>query len=163
MTAAPRRDRDTRGRAQSSRPRDELGRPLPRDARGEPPGEASFVVEPTALPAAAALAVAQRLLDDGQPFAAHEVFEAVWKAGAEPERGLWRGLAQLAVGVTHALRGNEPGARALLQRSALTLAPYAGTSPHGADVDGLIAWATSTSAADITHISPPQLTTDTAN
>ncbi len=52
------------------------------------------------------------------------------------ERDLWQGLAQLAVGLTHALRGNARGAVTLLRRGGARLAGYAGTSPHGIDVDG---------------------------
>lgn len=50
---------------------------------------------------------AQALLDAGKPFHAHEVFEDAWKSGPEGERALWRGLAQLAVGLTHAARGTR--------------------------------------------------------
>ena len=52
---------------------------------------------------------AQRLLDAGLPFHAHEVLEAAWKAAPPDERELWRGLAQLAVGLTHLQRGNGRG------------------------------------------------------
>jgi hypothetical protein len=95
-----------------------------------------------ALPPAEAISHAQQLLDAGQPFAAHEVFEAVWKATADPdERELWRGLAQLCVGVTHALRGNDTGAASLLRRAADTMAPYAGTTPYQVALDRLRTWA----------------------
>lgn len=93
------------------------------------------------LAPAEALAEAQRLLDDDRPFHAHEVLEAVWKAAPEPERELWRGLAQVAVGVTHLRRGNPRGARALLRRAADRLEPYAAVPPpppHGIDVAGVI-------------------------
>lgn len=70
------------------------------------------------LPPAAALALAQQLLDAGRPFHAHEVLEDAWKAAPDAERALWKGLAQLAVGVTHARRGNARGAAALLRRGA---------------------------------------------
>ncbi|MCU1658475.1 MAG: hypothetical protein JWO57_3131 [Pseudonocardiales bacterium] len=88
-----------------------------------------------------ALAEAQRLLDAGSPFHAHEVLEDAWKAAAEPQRELWRGLAQLAVGLTHAARGNRSGAAALLNRGAGTIAPYREHPPHGIDVSGLVSWA----------------------
>ncbi len=64
------------------------------------------------------VAEAQRLLDEGKPFHAHEVFEDAWKSGPEKERELWRGLAQLAVGLTHAARGNATGGARLLRRGA---------------------------------------------
>jgi hypothetical protein len=101
-----------------------------------------------------ALAEAQRLLDDGLPFHAHEVLEDAWKATAGPERELWRGLAQLAVGVTHAARGNPRGAATLLDRAAGTLVPFTEDPPHGVDVAGLVAWAR---AADPAGPLPPPL------
>jgi hypothetical protein len=73
-----------------------------------------------------------RLLAEGRPFHAHEVFEAAWKSEPGPGRELWRGLAQIAVGLTHARRGNASGAVALLRRGAGQVAVYAGTP---ADVD----------------------------
>jgi hypothetical protein len=78
------------------------------------------------------------LLLDGHPFHAHEVFEDAWKAAAGPERDLWRGLAQVAVGLTHARRGNARGAAALLTRGADRLRDYAEQGetpgPYGIDV-----------------------------
>lgn len=130
------RDRDAVGRARNARPRDELGRPLPRDAVG-----VEGIPEDLALPPAESLAEAQRLLDAGRAFHAHEVLEGTWKAAAEPERELWKGLAQLAVGVTHAQRGNARGAVQLLDRGAARVAAYADRPPHGIDVPGLVAWA----------------------
>jgi hypothetical protein len=69
-----------------------------------------------------------RLLAEGRPFHAHEVFEAAWKSLSGPERELWRGLAQIAVGLTHARRGNAGGSVALLRRGARQVAAFAGTS-----------------------------------
>ncbi|GAA2230474.1 DUF309 domain-containing protein [Streptomyces amakusaensis] len=82
---------------------------------------------------------AQRLLDEGKPFHAHEVFEDAWKSGPEPERELWRGLAQLAVGLTHAARGNAKGGARLLLRGAERIGGC--RDPYGVDVSGLVAWA----------------------
>jgi uncharacterized protein len=132
------RDRDAAGRARNARPRDALGRPLQRDSAGTPgladdPGGAD-----QALPPDRALAVAQELIDDGRPFHAHEVLEAVWKAAPAAERDLWQGLAQLAVGLTHALRGNGRGAVALLRRGAARVARYPAAGPHDIDVAGLL-------------------------
>jgi len=134
--AAPlRRDRDEEGRARSARPRDGLGRPLPYGS----PGVARQPEGVTRTPAQS-LAEAQRLLDDGMPFHAHEVLEDAWKAAPEAERELWRGLAQLAVGLTHAARGNAVGGTALLDRGTSALAPYADAAPYGIDIAGLLAW-----------------------
>ncbi|HSR83759.1 MAG TPA: DUF309 domain-containing protein [Streptosporangiaceae bacterium] len=126
------RDRDASGRARNARPRDSLGRPLPRSEVTEP----TIADEPT-LPAAQALAAAQDLLDTGRPFHAHEVLEAAWKAAPTPERDLWQGLAQIAVGLTHALRGNARGATALLRRGSDRLDGYPSPGPHDVDVDGV--------------------------
>ena len=132
------------------RPRDALGRPLPYGADG-----VERMPEGVERTPDAALAEAQRLLDAGLPFHAHEVLEDAWKATAGPERELWRGLAQLAVGVTHAARGNARGAGALLDRAARNLTPFAEHPPHGVDVAGLVAWAR---AADPTGpLVPPRL------
>ncbi|HEX3963273.1 MAG TPA: DUF309 domain-containing protein [Trebonia sp.] len=178
------RDRDHEGRPRNSRPRDELGRPLPRTANGTalapgaksggaksgdteppdssgPPGD----IEPTGPPDAAGLpgeagppsaaglpgeaglpggivatpaeaaGIGGRLLLDGRPFQAHEVFEDAWKAAPVADRALWRGLAQIAVGLTHARRGNPRGAVTLLRRGADNLRGYsAEPAPYGIDV-----------------------------
>jgi hypothetical protein len=125
------RDRDAAGRARNARPRDALGRPLPRDAAGEPPATDQ------ALPPALTLEEAQRLLDTGRPFHAHEVLEAAWKVAPDADRDLWQGLAQMAVGLTHARRGNGRGAAALLRRGVSRLDGYPDRGPHGIDVAGL--------------------------
>lgn len=110
------RDRDELGRPRNARPRDQAGRPLP---RGSPPG-----LPPSApVGAASAGAVLRRadgLIRDGLPFLAHEVLEEAWRRGGA-DRELWRGLAQLAVGLTHLQRGNLRGAAALLRRGAATV------------------------------------------
>lgn len=125
------RDRDERGRARNARPRDALGRPLPRTATGLP------LAGDETLPPEQALDQAQRYLDAGHPFHAHEVLEAAWKAAPPAERDLWQGLAQVAVGLTHALRGNARGAASLLRRGAARLSGYRPAGPHGIDVDGV--------------------------
>ncbi|WP_030421147.1 DUF309 domain-containing protein [Streptomyces sp. SCSIO 75703] len=135
------RDRDDEGRARNARPRDGLGRPLPYGADGvarQPEG----VVRPPER----TVAEAQLLLDEGKPFHAHEVFEDAWKSGPPDERELWRGLAQLAVGLTHAARGNAVGGARLLRRGAGAVTEWAGSGaerqrPYGMDLDGVARWA----------------------
>lgn len=128
------RDRDELGRPRSARPRDGLGRPLPRGATGAPPAPPA----PSApLDPAAALWRAQSLLDAGRPFHAHEVLEDAWKAAGDHERDLWQGLAQVAVGLTHARRGNARGAIALLRRGAARIAGYRDAPPHAVDAAGV--------------------------
>lgn len=145
------RDRDASGRPQNARPRDGLGRPLPRGTVG-----VEQVPDGLVLPPAETLAEAQRLFDEQKPFHAHEVLEARWKAAPAAERDLWQGLAQLAVGLTHLLRGNRTGGTALLRRGAQRIAPYAEDPPYGVDVDGLLTWADA-SAADPGHPASPVL------
>ncbi|WP_179956815.1 DUF309 domain-containing protein [Amycolatopsis anabasis] len=135
------RDRDPEGRARNARPRDGLGRPLPYGAEGverQPEG-----IERTPEDT---LAEAQDLLDSGKPFHAHEVFEDAWKSGPEAERELWRGLAQLAVGLTHAARGNPTGGASLLRRGAGNIESYRAEKPYKIDISGLISWAGALSA-----------------
>jgi uncharacterized protein len=136
MDAPAERDRDAAGRARNARPRDALGRPLPYGETGEERAAEGVVRTPEA-----ALAEAQRLLDAGRPFHAHEVLEDAWKSAPEAERQLWRGLAQLAVGLTHAARGNATGAATLVERGAANIAPYGEEPPHDVDVAGLVHWA----------------------
>src|SRR5690242_350481 len=79
------RDRDAAGRARNERPRDRLGRPLPRGVPGVPRQPEGVVRSPDQT-----LLEAQRLLDDGMPFHAHEVLEDAWKTAPEASRGCGR-------------------------------------------------------------------------
>ena len=131
------RDRDASGRPRNARPRDGLGRPLPYEAAGvaRQPEGGTRTPEQT-------LQQAQHLLDTGRPFHAHEVFEDAWKTARDaPTAGLWKALAQLAVGCTHRLRGNPVGAERLLHRAAAGLAPHASTAPYDINVAALLSWA----------------------
>jgi hypothetical protein len=115
------------------------------------------------LSPADSLVEAQRLLDEGMPFHAHEVLEATWKAAPDAERDLWQGLAQLAVGLTHALRGNSAGAATLLRRGAGRVSGYVDEPPYGIDVAGLLDWARSLAvrldepSKDVGPLSAPRL------
>jgi predicted metal-dependent hydrolase len=84
------------------------------------------------------VAEADRLLAAGRPFVAHEVLETAWKAAPVEEREMWRGLAQIAVGLTHAQRGNATGAARLLRRGAARLAGQAGASAYGVAVEDVV-------------------------
>ncbi|MFF9688805.1 DUF309 domain-containing protein [Streptomyces sp. NPDC014623] len=131
-----RRDRDEEGRARNARPRDGLGRPLPYGSSGVERQPEGVVRSPDET-----VREAQRLLDAGMPFHAHEVFEDAWKSAPEAERGLWRGLAQMAVGLTHSARGNAAGGARLLRRGAAAVEDFGASDPHGIGVGGLIGWA----------------------
>jgi len=150
-----RRDRDPAGRARNSRPRDELGRPLP---YGSP--DVPRAPEGVLRTADETITQAQQLLDAGLPFHAHEVFEDAWKTagtepvaadGAEPpsaspgaavERVLWKGMAQIAVGLTHLSRGNnDRGAQTLLRRGAAAINAYRLEPPYRLNIGGIVSWA----------------------
>ncbi len=128
------RDRDELGRAQQARPRDRLGRPLPYGSVGVEP------VDDRELSPTATLQTAWQLVGEGRAFAAHEVFEAQWKRCPTQERDLWQGLAQLCVALTHAERGNHPGAASLLTRATERLNGYARTGgpTHGVDLEQVV-------------------------
>jgi uncharacterized protein len=134
VTAA--RERDQLGRARNARPRDGLGRPLPRDSDAG----TERVPDDLHLPVREAVELAQDYLDRGRPFHAHEVLESLWKTRPPSERDLWQGLAQVAVGLTHALRGNATGATSLLRRGAGRMNAYIGPA-HGIAVAAVIDWA----------------------
>ena len=133
------RDRDPGGRPRNARPRDGLGRPLDRvgagadgdgaDGDGGPGGDR--IPDDLLLAGPDAARLADELLRAGRPFHAHEVLEASWKTGPPGERDLWQGLAQIAVGLTHAHRGNARGAVALLRRGAERVRAYQAASPAG--------------------------------
>ncbi|MGV0789140.1 DUF309 domain-containing protein [Mycolicibacterium sp. XJ2] len=130
------RDRDDAGRPRNTRPRDALGRPLPHGSEGVEP-----IPDDLDLPPAETLSYAQKLLDDGMAFHAHEVLEAAWKNGPDAERTFWQSLAQLAVGITHIQRGNTQGALAVLDRARAGLADA--SVAHDVDVPGLVVYAES--------------------
>lgn len=133
------RDRDAQGRARSARPRDGLGRPLPHGTPGVGRIDEDLVLTPQE-----SLQQAQELLDDGRPFHAHEVLEGAWKTAPSAQRALWKGLAQLAVGLTHLRRGNATGATALLRRAAEHIRPYGQHPPHSIAVEELADFAAET-------------------
>ncbi|MGH8888520.1 MAG: DUF309 domain-containing protein [Acidothermaceae bacterium] len=130
----PDRDRDLAGRPRNARPRDGLGRPLP---RGSADAGVDRVPDELAIPLADAVDLAQRYLDTDRPFHAHEVLEALWKSRPAAEGDLWQGLAQIAVGITHGLRGNSAGAVTLLERGADRLSEYHGDS-HGITIEAVL-------------------------
>ena len=124
------RDRDPGGRPRNARPRDALGRPLDRavaEGSGDGAGE-DRIPDDLSLAGPDAARLADELLRAGRPFHAHEVLEASWKSGPAGERDLWQGLAQVAVGLTHAHRGNARGAVALLSRGVQRVRAYQAAS-----------------------------------
>ena len=75
----------------------------------------------------------------------------MWKSGPASERELWQGLAQLAVGITHARRGNPRGAVSLLRRGADRIRGYSATAPearpYGLDLSFVMSGAEDIAAA----------------
>ena len=134
------RDRDAAGRPRNARPRDALGRPLERSK--DPSPATDRIPDDLQLTGTDAVRLADRLMRAGQPFHAHEVLEASWKSGPAGERELWQGLAQIAVGYTHASRGNARGATTLLRRGAGRVRGYrarADDDPYGIDLPAVLA------------------------
>ena len=135
------RDRDPAGKPRNARPRDALGRPLPRADAG-----LAMIPDELALAGPDAARLADDLLRAGRPFHAHEVLEASWKSAPPDERDLWQGLAQVAVGLTQAHRGNARGAVTLLRRGAERVRAYRDTAepsgvggrPYGIDVAAVL-------------------------
>jgi uncharacterized protein len=136
----------------NTRPRDALGRPLPYGAKGVPD-----LPEGIVRTADETLELADELLRAGRPFQAHEVLEDAWKTGPAAERELWRGLAQLAVAMTHAARGNTVGAVRLIGRGRTNIAPFAADPPHGMDVDAVLRWCEAATDAVDRGAEPPRL------
>ena len=138
------RSRDGAGRPRNTRPRDSAGRPLTPGAPGVEP-----VAEGVVRTVEQALSEAQQLLDAGRAFGAHEVLEAMWKQAEDPsDRALWRGMAQLMVGLTHWQRGNLVGARSLLERGAQSLDDVDPARPAPLDVEAWRRWGLG-AAADV--------------
>jgi uncharacterized protein len=136
------RDRDPVGRPRNARPRDALGRPLDRAGAQADAGQAG-IPDDLVITGRDAATLADQLLRDGRPFHAHEVLEAAWKSAGPAERDLWQGLAQIAVGLTHARRGNARGAVTLLRRGSQRLRA-AGSQrgdphPFGMDIPAVLA------------------------
>jgi len=154
VTAPPSRDRDSAGRARNARPRDGLGRPLPRsDTAPGGPGDESAddvprIPDDLVVTPSQAAELGGRLLAEGRPFHAHEVFEAAWKSIPGPSRELWRGLAQIAVGITHARRGNARGAVSLLRRGAAHVTEVTELAGSPSEVDAGFVAARATEIAD---------------
>jgi hypothetical protein len=95
------------------RPRDELGRPLPRHERNRLPLE-----DFDRLSTAENNRLAMGYFTAGQYFGAHEAWESCWKqTAATADAEVFKGLAQLAAGYVHLQRGNPHGCCVLLRRA----------------------------------------------
>ena len=70
-------------------------------------------------------------------YEAHEVWEDLWRATTGPDRILYQGLIQAAVGLYHLQRGNATGARSQLAKSVVHLSGFQ-VNPHFIDTADLI-------------------------
>ena len=120
--------------AKPERPRDELGRPLPKGSTSRLQLEH---FDALSLDENERLAV--RYFDEGQFFGAHEAWETCWnQTKGTPDEEFFKGLSQLGAGYTHQRRGNAHGAAALLRRGLGRIEPY-GPRHRGIDVAALLA------------------------
>jgi hypothetical protein len=110
-------------RLKPERPRDELGRPQPWDARNRlemPDFDELSLDENHRLGA--------RFFEEGKYFPAHEAWETAWKQSrGTDDAEFFKGLSQLGAGYVHLLRGNRHGAFTLMRRAAGRIGRY----PHG--------------------------------
>jgi hypothetical protein len=86
------------------------------------------------------------LVRGGQGFAAHELFEELWRAAAAGERDLYQGLVHVAVATYQDGRGNEVGRTRQLEKAIRRLEPYA-PEYAGVDIGALLAWSRCSLAA----------------
>lgn len=123
------------------RPRDELGRPLPRGSANRLSLEDYDVLSPDEDNR-----LGVRHFNAREFFSAHEAWESAWKQlrGTADEE-FFKGLAQLGAGYVHYQRGNGYGARTLLRRAVGRISRY-GPGHRGLDLASLLAAATA--AAD---------------
>ncbi|MGH2691656.1 MAG: DUF309 domain-containing protein [Actinomycetota bacterium] len=119
-------------REKTKRPRDELGRVLPRDAENR-----LHLEDFDNLPADENHRLAIEHFDAGRFFPAHEAWETVWKQSkGTPDEEFFKGMSQLGAGYTHYRRGNPHGTHILIRRALSRISRYA--SPHhGIDVERL--------------------------
>ena len=114
------------------RPRDELGRPLPEGSWNR---LAADDLDGISAEAANLMAIAH--FGAGRYFLAHEAWEAAWvESKGTPSEALFKGLAQMGAGYTHAARGNPSGMRILLERAVTAISGRSG-GVWGVDVEAL--------------------------
>jgi hypothetical protein len=79
------------------------------------------------------------LVRAGRGFAAHELFEDLWRAAEPAERDLYQGLVHVAVATYQDGRGNSVGRTRQLEKALRRLSPYA-PAYEGIDVEALVRW-----------------------
>jgi predicted metal-dependent hydrolase len=86
------------------------------------------------------------LVSSGQGFAAHELFEDLWRAAEPAERDLYQGLVHVAVATYQDTRGNEVGRTRQLEKALRRLGPYA-PAYEGIPIERLLEWCRASLAA----------------
>jgi predicted metal-dependent hydrolase len=131
MAAVPPRRRQPGPKRE--RPRDELGRPLP---KGEENRLHMEDFDAHGLEENHRLGI--RHFDGERFFPAHEAWETAWKqARGTDDEEFFKGLSQLGAGYVHYRRGNAHGAGILVRRAVSRIGPY-GPMHHGIDVAELV-------------------------
>ena len=151
------RDRDPAGRPRNARPRDALGRPLDRFDGSESDSESgsgSFfwiwlwrgpdVPTTSRWPGRTRPGWPTKCCAPDARSTRTRSSRRRGKPARPTERDLWQGLAQVAVGLTHARRGNARGAVALLSRGAQRVRAYQAAvpspaGPYGMDLTAFLA------------------------
>ncbi len=80
--------------------------------------------DPCRQPPSATLLAAVRQFNAGDYFICHETLEDLWVAEQRPLRRFYQGVLQIGVGLLHLQRGNENGARLLLEKGSQLLRPF---------------------------------------
>jgi predicted metal-dependent hydrolase len=94
------------------------------------------------------------LVRAGDGFAAHEVFEELWRAAPPTERDFLQGLVHVAVAPYQHARGHEVGCASQLRKARRRLAAYA-PCHRGVDVRSILAWCDASLAAGGAPPRPP--------
>jgi predicted metal-dependent hydrolase len=84
------------------------------------------MIEPMDADERAVLMRGVALVNDGEYFACHEVWEELWKRSAGEERAALQGLIQAAVAILHAERGNHRGALSVYRKAVRNLESASG-------------------------------------
>lgn len=113
----------------TQRPRDELGRPLPRDAANR-----LHLEDFDSLSVEENHRLGKDHFNEGRFFHAHEAWETAWKQSKKTaDEEFFKGLSQLGAGYVHYRRGNPHGTITLLRRAVRRIAPY-GPRHWGLDI-----------------------------
>jgi predicted metal-dependent hydrolase len=118
----------------TTRPRDELGRPLAWEEEN-----LLHMEDFDALTLEENHRLGIEHFDAGRFFPAHEAWETAWKqAKGTPDEEFFKGLSQMGAGYVHYRRGNPHGAGVLLRR-AISRVKRFGSRHQGVDLERLVA------------------------